>query len=118
MLEEIFTFSFIFYEDAKLKYPISLFSSGELSHLSSDELRNIETWYWTLTPYAYRKETLMGRVVASQSLVFSKGKVSLDSYYSYARNNRSTPVRPSISLNNKNKIISGSGSEEDPWIIE
>ena len=102
---------------AELKYPVAMLTSSELANLNDDELRNISSWYWTLTPYSYRKESLMGGIsVAAQAMVFSQGKIG--GLYSYAKNNISTPVRPAISLKNNNKIISGSGSEEDPWIIE
>ena len=100
---------------AKLTYPISLININEWENINDSELRRVNKNYWTLSPntivYYHNDYFIKNRYV------FGSG--DLDINYEELNSVASKGgVRPAISLSYENKIISGTGSETDPWIIE
>ena len=85
---------------AKLKYPVSLITKEEVNNLGNG-LHTSRDTYWLLSPYKFDNGV---------SVVDS---VNGNQWVKYARG-----VRPIVSLNSSAIIISGTGSEIDPWIIE
>ena len=92
-------------EKAKLTYPVALITAEELKNVDYNLIKGGYYGYWTMTPGSYDGyHTYMYWVSSTQFL----------------RNNgtdRGYGVRPVVSLKKHNYIISGSGSEADPWII-
>jgi len=91
---------------AKLKYPVATLTIEEASNLGNEELLKTLDWYWTMSPSFYDTDYAGINLIDHDGAVFS--------YFSYLPMN----VRPMISLKYHNYIISGTGSESDPWIIE
>ena len=96
---------------AKLTYPISLLQSNELKIENMENNLKIEVPYWLLTPISY--EYLFGRGTSSRNAYLNEsGNIYGEPVY------MSFGIRPVISLKNRNIILSGDGSEANPWIIK
>ena len=96
--------------NAKLTYPVALVSGVEYYNLlknSSLLTQNNEIQFWTSTPSHFNTYSS-----DSRSLKIDSSGVSQDNV------GKSLGVRPTISLKTSTIIISGTGSEEDPWIIK
>lgn len=99
---------------AKLKYPVALMAEEENYNLSpSDSLESptlalVRTNFdwWTMSPYYYH---YMGLYMNG---VNDNGTSSVTATYAV------NGVRPVISLKSNAVILSGTGSEESPWIIK
>ncbi len=89
---------------AKLKYPIALATSTELSLLNNDNMRknNIYNIY-TMTPYN------PGNIV----VLHANGNITFNGTGSYVGN-----AKPMISLNKSIRYTSGDGSQNSPYIID
>ena len=87
---------------AKLRYPVGLIQAEEYYHLG--EALPTNTSYWTISP-AYADST--------DSYV-----VALDEYGYTWKMWWPMGIRPVISINSSTTVSSGSGSENEPWIIE
>ena len=90
---------------AKLIYPVGLLQVEEINNINSNVLINAGYEWWSMSPVGYGYS---GTYVKS---VENGG--SLES----SINNVPFGLRPVISLSSLNRIISGSGSEVDPWIV-
>ena len=90
---------------AKLTYPVALLTKEE--QVNNSAIMNGSTWWWTMSPYA---------MITSWN-VWPPNIANGDSN-NYSQYNGVGGVRPVISLANENIVVSGSGSEEDPWIVE
>ena len=90
---------------AKLIYPVGLLQVEEINNINSNALINAGYEWWSMSPVGYGYS---GTYVKS---VENGG--SLES----SINNAPFGLRPVISLSSLNRIISGSGSEVDPWIV-
>ena len=92
---------------AKLKYPVALFQREEL--MNSNRFLFLTTdLFWILSPTNFYGSAHMNII----------GGAADEGFYYTSSVNSSYAVRPVITLNNKNVIDSGTGSETDPWIIE
>ena len=90
---------------AKLTYPIGLITGDELYFFNQYE-ENLEfESYYTLTPLYYSNNTIL-LYGDTYGVDYNSGE------------NLPLPVRPVISLKGENIISSGTGTEEDPWIVE
>ena len=89
---------------ATLKYPIALLQDEEISIINNSSLFNNET-IWTLSPNYF------GNWFATMREL-NDGTSSHD-YVTFSHK-----IRPVITLSNNNVITSGTGAEEDPWIVE
>ena len=89
---------------ATLKYPIALLQDEEISIINNSSLFNNET-IWTLSPNYF------GNWFATMREL-NDGTSSHD-YVTFSHK-----IRPVITLSNNNIITSGTGAEEDPWIVE
>ena len=85
---------------AKLKYPVSLLSSEEATNIANGLYKSRDV-YWLLSPYRFTDG------------VSVRDSVNGNQWVKYARG-----VRPVLSLISSMEITSGTGSEEEPWIIE
>ncbi len=92
---------------AKLKYPIAVGTAAELNLLNNNKARSTGNYYWIMTP-AFVNE-LYGRGLA----VGPGGAFS-----SYYNSTHAMGVRPVISLKPGIEIISGDGSEANPYIVD
>ena len=88
-------------DNAKLTYPIGLLTKEEVNIINDSNLLKAGTNYWLMSPY----DSSAIAAISSTGFVTSATAVG------------SLGVRPVISLNKDNIIISGSGLEEDPWVI-
>ena len=93
---------------ATLKYPISLIRDSEMNLLSQDNssLRITGAPYWTISPYYFD----LG--CARNKYIDETGNWKFANIYG------TNGIRPVITLKNKTAIASGTGSEQDPFIIE
>ena len=89
---------------AKLIYPVSLVTTEELANITNNSLRRVGTWYHNLTPNYYASAASFDYVV------------NIDGSISYVATSQSGGVRPVITIAPNNPIVSGTGSETDPWI--
>ena len=92
-------------DKAKLTYPVALISKEELNLLNNQEMANIGSIYWTMSPYNYSEYVENNRISATGTNSHSSVKTI-------------GGIRPYISLKSGMLIESGSGLEEDPWIIK
>ena len=88
---------------AKLTYPIALLTNEEQQNTNKSLRSN--NWFLTMSPNNYKKNATIRNVDSSG--YDASGNVS-----------GSVGIRPVISLANFNVVKTGTGSEEDPWIIE
>ena len=98
-------------EKAKLKYPINLIQSNELSCLSVDndnqklfDLIKTRSTYSITPPYYFVGE--------------DGSSIALTTLWEYPAPVKVNGVRPVISLKPNTLISSGTGSESNPWIVE
>ncbi len=99
---------------AKLKYPVALMSEEENYNLSPSDTLESPTLalvrtnfdWWTMSPYYYH---YMGLYMNG---VNDNGTSSVTVTYAV------DGVRPEISLKQSAVILTGTGSEESPWIIK
>ena len=89
---------------AKLTYPVALITLEELGNIASDSLKATGTWYRTLTPDYYA------------GMAAFNYAIDYDGSVDYTPASESGGVRPVISLGSNSSIVSGTGSESDPWI--
>ena len=95
-------------EKAKLKYPIGLATYSELYNINTN-LRKTGQNYWTMTPIGMITELVfVYRINPSGSFVSSSSHVS------YAN----TGVRPVISLKKGTLFTTGTGSMDDPYVVD
>ena len=96
---------------AKLTYRVALVNHEEWYNFGDSAkgkaLRVNKNWYWDLSPGYITYLNSAGRTIDSSGFANSRKYV-----------NYSGDIRPAITLINTAKISSGTGSEEDPWIIE
>ena len=97
-------------ESAKLTYPIALVSSTDLYKLGNstdgNSLRITGKYYKGLTPESFGIEPAFALSIGARG-EWSRTTVG-----------RQESVRPSISFKKDVKIIGGTGSETNPWILE
>jgi hypothetical protein len=93
---------------AKLTYPVGLINNEEWYNIGTSSLRQTGDSYWGLSPYYFYSLNACVRGVSADG--------SLGYYHVY----RSHGSRPAVSLSTGAVISSGSGtgSENDPWVIE
>jgi len=91
---------------AKLTYPVALLQNEETSNINISSLMKTSKDYWELSPLRFFGNHAIVRNVSRVGEINNNG---VSNAYG---------IRPVISLNVNNKILSGSGSEEEPWIIE
>lgn len=93
---------------ASLKYPVSLIRDSEMNLLSQNNasLRITGAKYWTLSPYYYDYGC------ARNKYINETGE------WKYANIYGIDGVRPVITLKKSIAIASGTGSEQDPFIVE
>ncbi len=89
---------------AKLTYPVALITLEELENFTSDSLKATGTWYRTLTPDYYA------------GMAAFNYAIDYDGSVNYTPASESGGVRPVVSLGSNSSIVSGTGSEADPWI--
>ena len=92
---------------AKLIYPIALVSNEELFNINEDSLLMVNKAYFTMSPsyYYYSGGSAVREIALTRSF---------DTSYV----DKGLGVRPVISLSNINTIMSGTGSEDNPWVIK
>ena len=95
---------------AQLTYPVGLVSAKELSLQGWSQLYTIGQNYWTLTPGNYNKQYAVGGAVIR---IVSYSDIRLTPSYDI-----SNGVRPVVSLRPGIKYTSGTGSVDDPYIID
>ncbi len=97
---------------AQLTYPIGLLTSGEYYNLrmpqETNELPSSEYYYWSMSPKYFSIDSFA-------FLNSDYSNWSLDNRIGVQSN---TGVRPAISLKSSLQIVSGTGSETDPWVIK
>ena len=91
---------------AKLEYPVSLITGSEFANISSNDLRNINYFYWSLSPNSYVTDSLNITGIAYDGAL----------HKNYSGN--TFGIRPAISLAGFNTISYGDGSLTNPWIVE
>ena len=89
---------------AKLTYPVALITLEELGNITSDSLKATGTWYRSLTPDYYA------------GMAAFNYAIDYDGSVNYTPASESGGVRPVVSLGSNSSIVSGTGSEADPWI--
>lgn len=92
-------------EKAKLKYPVALITLPELNNLTN--IKNVSTTenFWTMSPTS-------NELFIYMSYIDKNGESKKGSpIYLYG-------IRPSVSLKHKAYIVSGSGTNKDPFIIK
>ena len=92
---------------AKLKYPIAVATVPELNLLNNDLVRTTGNYYWLMTPCWVNE--LYGR---GMSINPSGG------FSTYYNSTHAMGVRPVVSLTPKTRFASGTGSMEDPYIVD
>ena len=93
-------------EKAKLKYPIALMTAEELKNVDYNLIKGGYYGYWTMTP---------GSFGGNNTYMYW---VSSGDFYANNGTNRGYGVRPVISLKKNNILLSGTGTQEDPWILD
>ena len=96
---------------AKLKYPVALINNEEWENLNYNDLRRVGRAYWTISPSSFY------RYGAENRYIYGEGFTSIN-YSDLTSVKSNGGIRPSISLAYNNLIFSGTGSEEDPWVIK
>ncbi|MBQ6477514.1 MAG: hypothetical protein IJI43_03675 [Bacilli bacterium] len=91
---------------AKLTYPVGLVSQKEMSLLNNNNLRKIGQYYWLGSPYAFTHNG------AIENFVYPTGITS--NYLVYYN----IGVRPVVSLKPDTEYSSGTGSKDDPYVVE
>ena len=91
---------------AKLSYPVGLIQVEEVYNINNNSLLNTGSEWWTMAPVGFGYSGSYIRYLET------------DGSLEVAINNNIGGYRPVISLLSLNRIISGSGSETDPWVIE
>ena len=93
---------------ATLKYPIGLIRDSEMNLLSQNNssLRITGAKYWTISPYYFDYGC------ARNKFIDETGNWKFANIYGIEG------IRPVITLKSKTAIASGTGSEQDPFIIE
>ena len=96
--------------NAKLKYKVGLITAPELNNGGLDNtVRKIGTYYWTMSPYTFKYESIYEGFMAS---VDSNGKrISSSITKTYG-------LRPVISLVPNIEYIEGDGSMSNPYKID
>ena len=94
--------------NAKLKYKVGLASYGEMNLLGNDKTRATGQNYWTITPLGYNGSA-EAQYVSRDGLIPSNGNFSI---------NMSLGVRPVVSLEPGTRYTSGTGSMEDPYMVD
>ena len=89
---------------AKLIYPVGLASYKEMNLLNNYNLRNTGQYYWLSSPHYFHSSN------ANEYSVYSAG-------YSSSNVTSTHGVRPVISLKPETEYASGTGSKDDPYII-
>ena len=100
-------------EKAKLTYPVGLITIPEIRLSNSSYLYLTGVNTWTMSPIMYRYEGsgIEGTLIGGMS----------DNYTSYNIQNTASiryGVRPVVSLKPKMRYVSGTGSKNDPFIID
>ena len=91
---------------AKLTYPIGLIESPEVNAIYNNSLMQTGYTYRALTPSSYTNEQILSLTLRDNG--------SPAPGNNYAVNG----IRPVISLSEYATIISGTGTETDPWIVK
>ena len=94
---------------AKLTYPVGLASEKEMELLNNRNLKKISAMYWLFTPGSFSSSTNGARVNYVDANGSQLGTYSVDD---------SMRVRPVVSLKPFTKIFSGTGSKDDPYIVD
>ena len=90
---------------AKLKYPIALITNPEMLGTLNVFALYGYTDHWGMSPWSYSDNSAVKYY-------------TIGSYYSINYTDSQKNIRPVISLKNSNIVVSGTGSESDPWIIK
>ena len=87
---------------AKLTYPVAIFTVGEINNISYDIPVYVEeqSW-WSITPAYFNK--------TAQNYQIGEWRTNVD---------ENGGIRPAISLATTTRILSGTGLETDPWIVD
>ena len=91
---------------AKLSYPVGLIQVEEVYNINNNALFGTGSEWWTMAPVGFGYSGSYIRYLETDGSL----EVAVNAY--------SMGYRPVISLLSLNRIISGSGSETDPWVIE
>jgi len=91
---------------AKLAYPVALLEQEELYNMNYSTLLGVNSFYWLLSPADFQ--------IADTCL----RTMTFDNTTSNYPASASFGIRPVVSLIYKSYISSGTGSENNPWIIE
>ena len=96
---------------AKLTYPVGLANKKEMDLLSysngNNLLKKTGQIYWLITPYSFR-----GNYIRYQGIDSSGDNTTINSV------GTSCGVRPAISLKPETEYVDGTGSKNDPYVIE
>ena len=98
--------------NAQLTYPVGLASYKEMLLLNNDNLRKTNQNYWLNSPHDFFYDNTLDRSYVSINFVSSTGNLD------YTFNTASYGVRPVVSLKPDTKYVSGTGSKDDPYIVE
>ncbi len=95
---------------AKLNYPVGLFTYSEMNLLSNDILRKTGNDYWLMTP--------RGIILDDPVVLFITSSGA--TYTSLQNPNVSLVkgVRPAVSIKPNTEYSSGTGSKDDPYIVQ
>jgi len=96
---------------AKLNNKIGLATNAEINILNNKNIVKCKYPYWLLTPYFFYS----GAYESGAHNYFVSSSGELPSSYYGAYNKTDLGVRPVISLNSNARVISGSGSKENPY---
>ena len=93
---------------AKLTYPVALLQQEEWYNINDLSLTAGVDSYWEITPCGFDSDSINGANILNMFLNSN----------AYVNSGIISGVRPVISLKNDTRILSGSGSQTDPWIID
>ena len=91
---------------AKLTYPVGLASYKEMDLLNNKNLRKTGEYYWLGSPWRFNSYVPVGNYVNLEG-----GYYQVQIVYNYG-------VRPVVSLKPGTKYASGTGSKDDPYVVE
>ena len=91
---------------AKLTYPVGLASHTEIDLLDNDNLRKTGQYYWLISPNYFNYNYAYNSYVHTSG---NYGRAAVSSNYG---------VRPVVSLKPDTEFSSGTGSKDDPYVVE
>ena len=90
---------------AKLTYPVALMRSEERVTINSSSLMSTGSGWWVMSPRMFYDYARFSSTNGSGAAITAYGAMSMG-------------IRPYITLSDSVIIVSGSGTEADPWIFE